>query len=266
MNIISTLKKVNWLVKWTKEKPTLFHPAPSPFGIPYRTMYSKNIKNLMFAGRNISVTHAALSATRVMATCATIGQAVGTAAYIAVREGISPHGVYENHLCELKNTLMRDDCYLPFNTYQFGCLTKNAKLSSDCPGFENIRNGKSRPIDGEDNGWLGNKGSYLEYKFDSPAYITEVRIIFDSDLNRKDRPMVSNKYLDDMPAAVAESMVKAFDVIAVNEGAESVVASINNNYQRLVIVPCGITAESIKLVTKETWGAPKCHVFSFEVI
>lgn len=34
----------------------------------------------MFAGRNISLTHTAMSATRVMATCATIGQATGTAA------------------------------------------------------------------------------------------------------------------------------------------------------------------------------------------
>ena len=38
-------------------KPTLFHPAPSPYGIPYRSLYSRNVANLLFAGRNISVTH-----------------------------------------------------------------------------------------------------------------------------------------------------------------------------------------------------------------
>ena len=37
--------------------PTIFHPAPSPFGIPYRSLYSKNIENLLFAGRNISCSH-----------------------------------------------------------------------------------------------------------------------------------------------------------------------------------------------------------------
>ena len=61
----------------TKDKPNIFHPAPSPFGIPYRCLYSVNIENLYFAGRNISVTHTAMSASRVMATCALLGQAVG---------------------------------------------------------------------------------------------------------------------------------------------------------------------------------------------
>ena len=42
--------------------------------------------NLMMAGRNISATHAAFTSTRVMATCAAIGQAVGTAAAQCVRE------------------------------------------------------------------------------------------------------------------------------------------------------------------------------------
>ena len=42
-------------------------PAPSPFGIPYRALYSRNIENLLFAGRNISTTHVAMSTTRVMA-------------------------------------------------------------------------------------------------------------------------------------------------------------------------------------------------------
>ena len=79
-------------------KPTIFHPAPSPYGIPYRCLYSRNIDNLIFAGRNISVTHAAMSSTRVMATCATIGQAAGTAAAIAVAGQTSPRGVYEQRI------------------------------------------------------------------------------------------------------------------------------------------------------------------------
>lgn len=36
-----------------------------PFRIPYRCLYSKNVDNLFMAGRNISVTHIVLSATRV---------------------------------------------------------------------------------------------------------------------------------------------------------------------------------------------------------
>ncbi len=88
-------------IDWSGE-PTIFHPAPSPFGIPYRTLYSRSISNLFVAGRNISVTHAAMSATRVMATCAVVGQAAGTAAAIAVREGTSPRGIYEDYIGELQ--------------------------------------------------------------------------------------------------------------------------------------------------------------------
>ncbi len=95
--------------------PNINHPVPSPFGIPYRCLYSKNIENLFFAGRNISTTHAALSSTRVMATCALLGQAVGTAASIAVKYSLTPRGVYGEKIEELKQMLMDDDSYLPFN-------------------------------------------------------------------------------------------------------------------------------------------------------
>ena len=71
---------------------TIFHPAPSPFGICYRSLYSRNIANLFCAGRCHSASHAAMSATRVMGTCSVMGQAVGTAAAIALRAGTGPRG------------------------------------------------------------------------------------------------------------------------------------------------------------------------------
>src|SRR5690606_16735944 len=55
--------------------------------IPYRCLYSKNIKNLFLGGRLISATHVAFASTRVMATAAHIGQAIGMAAYIAKEKG-----------------------------------------------------------------------------------------------------------------------------------------------------------------------------------
>ena len=44
---------------YTKGYPTIYHPAPTPRGLPLRCMISENIDNLCFADRNISVTHAA---------------------------------------------------------------------------------------------------------------------------------------------------------------------------------------------------------------
>ncbi len=92
-------------LRW-RDWPNIFHPAPSPYGIPYRCLYSRNVANLFFAGRNISVTHAALSSTRVMATCAILGQAVGTAAALAAQEGLLPRGLGEKRIGDLQQALI----------------------------------------------------------------------------------------------------------------------------------------------------------------
>lgn len=61
-------------------EPTTYFSTKYIYSIPYRCLYSVNIDNLFFGGRAISVSHMAFGSTRVMATCAVIGQAVGTAA------------------------------------------------------------------------------------------------------------------------------------------------------------------------------------------
>jgi hypothetical protein len=61
-------------------------PPPIPYNIPLRSLYSRNISNLLMAGRNISATHIAFTSTRVMATCSVIGQAMGTAAACCLQQ------------------------------------------------------------------------------------------------------------------------------------------------------------------------------------
>lgn len=77
--------------------------------IPYRCLYSRNISNLFMAGRNVSVTHAALSSTRVMCTGAAMGQAVGTAAALCKKYQDTPRGIYKKHMSELRSVLKYDD-------------------------------------------------------------------------------------------------------------------------------------------------------------
>jgi hypothetical protein len=76
-----------------------------PYWGPYRCLYSRNIENLFMAGRNISVTREALGAVRVMRTCGMMGEIVGKAAWICVRQDTSPRGVYEQHLPLLKELM-----------------------------------------------------------------------------------------------------------------------------------------------------------------
>ena len=85
-------------------------PMPT---IPYRCLYSVNIDNLLFAGRNISVTHIALGTTRVQNTIATLGQAAGCAAAMCVKLNETPRGIYQRHMKALQQLLIKNDPYIP---------------------------------------------------------------------------------------------------------------------------------------------------------
>ena len=78
-----------------------------PYPIPYRCLYSRNVGNLMMAGRNISVTHVALGTVRVMRTTGMMGEVIGMAASLCKKYSTGPRGVYENHLEELKQLMQR---------------------------------------------------------------------------------------------------------------------------------------------------------------
>ncbi len=78
-----------------------------PYWAPYRCLYSRNISNLFMAGRDISVSHEALGATRVMRTCGMMGEVVGMAAAVCKEQDTSPRGVYEQHLDKLKKLMER---------------------------------------------------------------------------------------------------------------------------------------------------------------
>ena len=79
-----------------------------PFSIPFRSLYSKNVDNLLMAGRNISASHLGMSNTRVMLTCAIMGHAAGTGAAFCVHEKTTPRGVYQDHLAALQQQLLKE--------------------------------------------------------------------------------------------------------------------------------------------------------------
>ncbi len=85
-----------------------FVPVTGPYNMPYRMLYSRNISNLMMAGRDVSATHIALGSTRVMATCSVLGQAAGTAAALCIEQGILPRDVLGT-IKTLQQNIMDDD-------------------------------------------------------------------------------------------------------------------------------------------------------------
>ncbi|CAM4284676.1 FAD-dependent oxidoreductase [Zobellia nedashkovskayae] len=77
----------------------LFYRGPQYY-IPYRSLYSKNIKNLFMAGRNFSCSHAGLGGPRVMLTTGQMGAAVGYAASLCKKYEVMPREIYTGYLQE----------------------------------------------------------------------------------------------------------------------------------------------------------------------
>lgn len=235
--------------------PTIYHPAPSPWGLPLRCMISENIKNLVFAGRNISVTHAALSSSRVMATCAILGQALGTAVAEALKKGVT---IEETDVDELRKILMDDDCFIPYHQRKVCELTKNAYCSHNI-----LRNGLDR---GEENVWVGKKGDFAEYILRSKSYISEVRLIFDSNLNRKYYNMPCNYPLVQTQFKLPDTLIKEYKIDIFDNEKIIQTIHISNNHQRFVKHKIEKNADKVRFTPIKTYGCKAFRLFDFEIL
>lgn len=84
------------------------------YQIPWRCLYSRNISNLLLAGRIISASHVAFASTRVMATCAHGGQTSGMAAALCLRDGLNPRDLLEPaRMAEFQQRLLRAGQFIP---------------------------------------------------------------------------------------------------------------------------------------------------------
>lgn len=161
-------------------KPNTFHPIPGPYAIPWRCLYTEAFENLAFAGRNISVTHLALSSTRVMATCALLGQAVGTGVSLAMKYCCG-FGEVGGHAAELKQALRDDDCYL---------LRTPRVLSPILLSSENDLTDKEKAalFNGEEREFAAPAvrfplGKEVCFRFER-THVGAVRLLFDDDIAR----------------------------------------------------------------------------------
>lgn len=251
--------------------PSVTIPVPI-YGIPYRCLYSVNVENLLFAGRNISVTHAALSSTRVMATCSLLGQAAGTAAAIALSRKCSPRYVAQKFVPLLQKMLMDDGVFLPHikNTYHKALLGATTNLTAE--EKEVLFNGVERPRnENGENGIRKAPGDSLEFEFEEPTAIGEIRFRFDPDYERKS--ISDNKKMrvfamklhtgkDFVPVRVANTLVRDISVVA--DGTE--VARVENNYLSCLRIPIGVTAKKLEIRLLATRGAETAVIYGFDVL
>ncbi len=130
-------------------KPSWEEAGVIPYGIPLRACYSRNVANLMMAGRPISTTYAAFSSTRVLRTGAIVGQGVGVAAALCRKHGCLPRELARTHAPELRQTLLRQDCYVPgYSNEDPADLARGAVVTSsgDAP-LEFPEGARAHPLD-----------------------------------------------------------------------------------------------------------------------
>ena len=239
---------------YTKGYPTIFHKAPRPWGLPLRCMISENIENLVFAGRNISVTHAALSSSRVMATCSILGQALGTAVAEAIRGGAR---VEEVDIEKLQQILMADDCFIPWNKRKLSELTLKAHCSAEI-----VRNGIER---GEENLWIGSSGDTIEYTFEEDTDVRSIRLVFDNDMNRRYHNMPCNYPLVQNSFKLPKTIIKEYRIEGESESGELFSIHVADNHQRFVKYTLDWRVQKIKFIPLSTHGSPDFRLFDFEI-
>lgn len=207
--------------------------------IPYRCIYSKNIKNLFVASRCGSFSHLALGSARVENTLATIGQAAGTAAYLCQKYQLFPRDIYTQHIKELQQILLKDDQTI------FGIknddpddLARNATVSATSQnaalgGYaENVINGKIRSVENECNAWISDTTDGLPQSLtltlSHAAVVSSIHITAETDLTY---PLYS--YQD---APHFAGTIKEMDVAIYLDGQWNTVARIKDNFKRKTVV------------------------------
>jgi hypothetical protein len=244
------------------------------YNIPLRSLYSKNVRNLFMAGRNISATHTAFSSTRVMGTCAVEGQAIGTAAALCIKHNLLPRGLYEDKskLKALQQTLLRDDQSIkglknedPLDLARQATVTASGE-DAGCQAA-NVINGWVRALPDYDNRWaapLGENGAWLELAWDKPQTIRQLQLTFDSGFQRELTLSSSAEANKGIIRAPQPETIRQYSIQY--QGAEGKdwieLASVSGNHQRLRrhhFEP--VTAKRVRIKVMETNGDKLARIF-----
>lgn len=243
--------------------------TPEVYNIPLRSLYSRNVPNLMMAGRNISATHAAFTSTRVMATCACVGQAAGAAASLCVRKGISPRELSRDRslLTGLQQRLLRDDQTLRgVRNEDPSDLARRARVEAS--GQEphapasNLLDGCVRDIPGKEiHQWSARmrpEGAWVELRWDKPVTIREVQCTFDSGFARELTLTSSDNINKGIVRGPQPETVSHYRLLA----GDKELVRVEGNYQRLrrhTFDP--VTTDRLRLHVTATNGSDLARVF-----
>ena len=256
------------------ELPSRVISFDGAYTIPYRSYYSKNISNLMMAGRDISASKMAMGSTRVMGTCAVGGQAVGTAAALCIKYDCDPRGVQE-HMRELQQMLLKDDAYIPgiWNEDPKD-LARRAKVTATsaregCPP-ENVINGISRDEDGHRNLWISGKGrtegEMLTLHLADRQPVSEVHLTFDSNFHYPIKITLSRKRQAQQRIGVPPELIRDYTVTLWQGDKKAAKQTVTENVQRKNIVTFPTTeCDRVTVMVHKTNGSNEAHIYEIRV-
>jgi hypothetical protein len=277
------------------EKPN-YHISHGLYTIPWCSLVAADCDNLLLGGRLISATHLAASSARVMATCAVIGQAVGTGAALAIENDCDLGTVGTDHIRRLQQTLVRDDAFVPGIVNEDpGDLSLDAAIvASDAlpdapadrlrdrwqrnrpelrPDF--IPNRKTSPPDedghfSQGSAWVaqlteGEQSPWVEFALARPACVSEVRPIFDSNLTFD---LTQSSRLRSGREGMPITLLRDYDIVALRNGETVWECQQRDNRRRNPIhrLPDGVgEIDTVRLTALRTWGSQYARVFAVRI-
>lgn len=244
------------------------------YSIPLRSLFSRNINNLFFAGRNISASHVAFCSTRVMGTCAVMGQAVGAAAAMCVRKSCEPAEAADRYIKEIQQCLLLNDQFIigvvnddPRDLARHARVT----VSSQQEGYpaENVTDGVSRKTYDGSHAWRsrpGEKTAWIELDLGPDKQFSEIHVTFDTGLHRPLTLSGSDGFTSRMQWGAQAETVRNFRLEAFGPDAWRVLAEVRENYQRKLVLKFEPTAASlVRLVCEPPTKSQGVHIYEIRV-
>ena len=240
------------------------------YTIPYRSYYSKNIKNMFMAGRNISATKLGMCSARILGCCAIGGQAVGAAAALCKKYECNPRELSE-HIKELQQIILKNDGFLPgFKNEDKNDLARKATFTASSYKIgcepQKVVDGVSRRIGNDVHGWVSDGISIgeetLTMNFNEPVEISELRYTFHSDFSYPIRVTMSPNRQKQQRIGIPEELVKDYDIVMHKDGKVVNKIEVRGNYQRHNIHKFEPTCcDSVEIIVKSTNGADCVTIF-----
>ncbi len=218
------------------------------YNIPFSILCSKDFDNLMMAGRNVSCSHVAFTSTRVMATCAVMGQAVGTASAMGIAKNITPSQIAEdgNLISQLQQNLLRDDqTILGVKNIDMRDIAPRAKITASSTSGGDCANVVSGydidSVKSLTNSWQAKISDtpVIKLEWQSLQKVSQVRLKCFTGAYRHsmtEETTVRAQMKRNMPNGVPPEMLCDFDVIGVMpNGKDKLLKSVRRNVGRLCV-------------------------------